>query len=103
MVVFPTVNREIIMLRITIESPDVREKSGKKKDGSPFSLRIQEGWVYLGLAHPERIELPIWEDQKPYPVGEYTLDPSSFIVNRFRSLELKRSLSLTASTAKVKG
>lgn len=91
------------MLRITIESADLREKSGKRKDGSSFSLRTQEAWVYLGRAHPERIELPIWEGDG-YPVGEYTLDSSSFLVNRFQSLELKRSLSLSpVSSGKVKG
>jgi hypothetical protein len=87
-------------MRIVVESSDVVEKSGKKKDGSNFSLRIQEGWVYLGRAHPERIELPLWEEDKPYSVGEYTLDPSSFIVNRYNNLELKRSLKLSPAAGK---
>lgn len=82
------------MLKITIESADLKDKKGKKKDGSDFSLRLQEGWAWLGRKHPERIELAIWEDQKGYDVGEYTLDAESFMVNRFGNLELKRSLRL---------
>lgn len=90
------------MLRVTIENTELKEKSGKRKDGSAFSLRTQEAWVYLGRSHPELIELPIWEGNG-YPVGEYTLDPSSFIVNRYKSLELKRSLSLASTSTKSKG
>ena len=89
------------MLRISIESSDVVEKNGTKKDGSPFSLRLQEAWAYLGLAHPQRIELPIWKEDVPYEVGEYTLDPASFQVSRYGNLEFKRSIKLVKT--KVKG
>lgn len=92
------------MFRIVVESAELREKNGKKKDGSPFSLRTQEAWAYLGRAHPERIELSIWSDQSAYDVGEYTLDPASFMVNRFQGLELRRNIKLVpTSTGKVKG
>lgn len=81
-------------MKITVETIETKARDIKKKDGTPMSFRNQEAWAHLGLAHPQRIELALWDNAQPYAIGEYTLDTSSFTVGRYGNLELKRSVTL---------
>lgn len=81
------------MLKIEIFPEDVKTttRTIKGKDGKPDrSLHEQEAYAYLGGKFPTLMKLSIEEGQHPYVAGIYTVHSSSFIVNNFGSLELKR-------------
>ena len=81
-------------LKIEIVSADVRLIEGKKKDGTPFKMRKQEGYLHNGHHYPERFEVTLGRDASgtdapAYAPGFYTIAPASVRVNgQFQSLEL---------------
>ncbi|MBI2779418.1 MAG: helix-destabilizing protein [Gammaproteobacteria bacterium] len=85
------------MINIEIKTDQSLTRSGvSKKSGQQYSLREQEGWVFL-LAHdgrphpyPTRILLQLEDNQAPFPVGSYVLDPASFFVGSFGKLTIGR-------------
>lgn len=87
------------MVKIEIKSDSVTERAFTGKDGSSKKIRLQEAYAFLGGAYPERVEVSLW-DRPAFPVGVYTLALTSFLVNRYRNLELKRSLELVPLSAK---
>lgn len=81
------------MLKIEIFPEDVKTttRNIKGKDGKPDrALYEQEGYAYLGGKFPTLMKLSIEEGQPPYVAGIYTVHSSSFVVNNFGGLELKR-------------
>lgn len=81
-------------LKIEIDSTDVTIKAGTSKQGKPFSLREQSGYVSTlddqgkPQKHPQAFKFILDGEQPPYPVGMYTLDMSCLYVGRFGSLEV---------------
>lgn len=72
------------MIKIEIESSEVRELSGQSKaTGKPYHLRFQSGYAFVigpdGKAqrYPERFDFVLDSDQAPYPPGMYQLHPSA--------------------------
>jgi hypothetical protein len=88
------------MLKIEIFEEDVRVdvRTTKAKDDKPArKIYEQVAYVYLGGKFPTQMKLSLDEEQKPYSAGMYTVDSSSYVVNNFGSLELKRfGLSVVA-------
>lgn len=88
------------MLKIEIFEDDVCVdiRTTKPKDDKPArKIYEQVAYVYLGGKFPTQMKLSLDEDQKPYPAGMYTVESSSYVVNNFGSLELKRfGLSVVA-------
>jgi len=87
------------MLRVEISSAEVVTKSGvSQRTGKKYSIREQEAWVHTCdkegrvRPHPERVVVSLDDDQAPYPPGSYTICPSSFLVDRFRMLDLRLRL-----------
>ncbi|MBP3141862.1 single-stranded DNA-binding protein [Aliivibrio fischeri] len=80
------------MLKIEIFSDSkTTTRTIKGKDGkADRSLQEQEAYAYLGGKFPTQMKLSIEEGQEPYVAGIYTVHSSSFIVNNFGGLELKR-------------
>lgn len=81
------------MLKIKItpehEQPITRTLPGK--DGKQArTIREQIGYAYLGGKLPVEMKLSLQDDQSAYKSGNYELDSSSFTVNNFGGLELKR-------------
>ncbi|MCG9630139.1 G5P family DNA-binding protein [Vibrio sp. Isolate30] len=81
------------MLKIEIfpehEQPITRTLPGK--DGKQArTIREQIGYAYLGGKFPVEMKLSLQDDQSAYKSGNYELDSSSFTVNNFGGLELKR-------------
>lgn len=74
------------MIRIEIESPEVREFSGQSKAGKPYTLRVQSGYAFVvgrdgkPQRYPERIEFVLNDQTPPYPAGMYQLHPSALTV-----------------------
>lgn len=61
------------------------------KDGKPGrTFNEQIAYVNLGGKFPVEMKLQLNEGQQPYQAGIYTVAPSSFMVNNFGGLELKR-------------
>jgi len=81
------------MLTIEVFSDDVEIKSRTMpgKDGKPpRTIHEQDAYAYLGGKFPTLMKLQLEEGQPAYVAGKYTIHSSSFIVNNFGGLELKR-------------
>jgi len=75
------------MIKVEIESSEVREYSGHSKStGKAYHLRIQSGYAFIvgsdgkPAKYPERFEFILDADQAPYPAGLYQLHPSAIRV-----------------------
>lgn len=97
------------MIRIEIKSAEVASKNVTIKNGPRTgqiaTIREQTAWAHLcdrngqPQPYPSQISLSLEENAQPYPPGIYTISPSSFYVNRFRRLELGRSVLVPAQAA----
>lgn len=100
------------MIKVTIHSTEVRTMSGvSKTSGKPYNMAFQEGWMHLydragkPDPHPTRVELTLEHGQDGaalfYPLGEYTLHPSSIYVGRDGRLAITPRLLKTAAPARA--
>ena len=94
------------MLKIQVETMVVDAKNGTSaKTGKPYFIREQEAWMFgfdrEGKPHPhtQRIRLTLDDDQQPYPVGTYQLDPASIYVDRFNQIAIRARLRSVAQFA----
>lgn len=53
-------------------------------------IHEQVAYAHMGGAFPVEFKIPLNSAADAYPVGEYSLHPGSFNVNRFGSLEVNR-------------
>ncbi len=82
------------MIKINVESTETRQRMSKAN--KPYYK--QTGWAYLvdrdGVEepHPTKVEFMVEVSQTgqplPLPKGRYTINPSSFRVDRFSGLEI---------------
>jgi len=88
------------MLKIEVFQEDVTviARSMPPKDGKPGrTIYEQRAYAYLGGKFPVQMKLQVEDPTKTYQAGEYEIDSSSFVVNNFGGLELKRfGLTITA-------
>ncbi|HCD12817.1 single-stranded DNA-binding protein [Shewanella sp.] len=80
------------MLKIEIFPDDVKlnTRAIPPKDGKPGrTLHEQVAYVHLGGKFPVQMKLQV-DEAMPYVAGTYTVDSSSFMVNNFGGLELRR-------------
>ncbi|MBO1273645.1 hypothetical protein J3L11_18605 [Shewanella sp. 4t3-1-2LB] len=80
------------MLEIEIfpENVNTSSRTLPSKDGKPGrTMYEQTAYANLGGKFPVEMTLQL-DSAAPFAAGKYTIDPSSFIVNNFGSLELKR-------------
>lgn len=88
------------MINIKILSAETKSISGvSKSTGKPYSFKTQQGYVLTYDSRtgkpnpfPEKIEMTLEDTQPAYPIGDYTLSPLSFYVNRNQRLELSPKL-----------
>ncbi|MDN3610039.1 G5P family DNA-binding protein [Vibrio ostreicida] len=81
------------MLKIEIfpEDSQFQTRTIPGKDGkAPRTIYEQTAYAYLGGKFPVQMKLSLEEGQPPYAAGDYTVHSSSFVVNNFGGLELKR-------------
>ncbi|WP_413522702.1 single-stranded DNA-binding protein [Photobacterium phosphoreum] len=81
------------MLTIEIFNDDVKTtpRTMPGKDGKPpRTIYEQDAYAHLSGRFPTLMRLQIEEGQPPYAAGKYTPHSSSYIVNNFGGLELKR-------------
>lgn len=81
------------MLKIEIfpENARVETRNIPSKDNRPGrTIYEQVAYAHLGGKFPIEIKLMLEKDQLPYAAGIYTPHSSSYVVNNFGGLELKR-------------
>ncbi|HAS3625820.1 TPA: hypothetical protein I6193_001985 [Vibrio cholerae] len=81
------------MLRIEIfkENERAEPRTINGKNGKPpRTIYEQTAYVYLGGKFPVEMKLGLQEGQPPYAPGIYTPHSSSYLVNPFGGLELKK-------------
>lgn len=81
------------MLKIEVFPEDERISTRviQGKDGKPpRNIYEQTAYAYLGGKFPVEMKLSLEEGQPPYATGTYTVHSSSYLVNNFGGLELKR-------------
>lgn len=77
------------MIKIQVLDTPIREMSGVGKvSGRPYHMRIQTAYAFTVSAEgvtaeiPDKFEVALEDEQKPYPRGFYTLQPSSLYIGR---------------------
>jgi len=81
------------MLKIEIftENVNFQTRTIPGKDGkAPRTIYEQTAYAYLGGKFPVEMKLSLDEGQPAYVAGEYAVHSSSYVVNNFGGLELKR-------------
>ncbi|HCG9143349.1 single-stranded DNA-binding protein [Vibrio parahaemolyticus] len=81
------------MLKIEIfpENVQIETRTIPAKEGKPTrNIYEQVAYAHLGGKFPVEMKLQLEEGQPAYVAGLYTIHPSSFVINQFGSLELKR-------------
>lgn len=81
------------MLQIEVFPEDtvLIERSIKANGDKPAKTFYEQvAYAYLGGKFPVQIKLPMESGQEPYAAGLYTPHSSSYVVNNFGGLELKR-------------
>lgn len=81
------------MLKIEIfpENVNIQTRSIPAKENKPGrTIYEQTAYAYLGGKFPVEMKLSLDENQPAYAEGEYTVHSSSYLVNNFGGLELKR-------------
>lgn len=96
------------MLKVQVETAVFDLKQGTSaKTGKPYSIREQEAWLFgygrdgKPQPHPQKIKLTLDDDQQPYEIGMYQIDPSSLYVDRFGQVAIRVRLRAIAQAAKA--
>jgi len=94
------------MLKITVETLVIDEKRGTSaKTGKPYSIREQEAWCLFHSRdgkvnpHPTRIKITLDDQQAPYALGSYVLDPASLYPDKFGQISVRARLSPVLASA----
>jgi hypothetical protein len=87
-------------MKIEVKSTATTKKDGtSQKSGKAYSITEQEAWAHVNGEY-RRLRIALKDGAQPYPVGEYALAESSFIVNQFGGLEFGR-IELVAAIRKA--
>lgn len=96
------------MIKVQVETTVVDLKQGTSaKTGKPYSIREQEAWGFFCARdgkphpHPQRIKLTLDDDQQPYEIGTYQLDPSSLYADKWGQISIRAKLRSTVQAAKA--
>lgn len=88
----------MIKIEIFKEDERVETRTSRAKDDKPARTFFEQAaYAYLGGKFPTLIKLSLEEGQPPHVAGLYTLHSSSYVVNNFGALELKRFGQLITS------
>jgi len=104
-VVYQLLPKVPTMIKIQVLDTPIREMKGiAKVSGKAYHLRIQTAYAFTvspdGVIAeiPDKFEIALDEDQRPYPRGFYTLQPSSIYIGReFGRMEMSPRLAPVAA------
>lgn len=87
--------------RVTIASGE-KQESGTSKNGKAFTERYQEAYLHeVGKPYPTSCRLPLWDNARPYPTGEFQT-AQELEISEFGRLQVKRDLVLSPFTPAAK-
>lgn len=88
-------------MKVEITSTETKTISGvSSRTNKPYNLNKQKGYLHLeGQKYPSAFEFTLADNATPYPNGFYTVDESSFFIDRFGSLNVSGSLKLVPLAA----
>ncbi|ELB2797479.1 TPA: single-stranded DNA-binding protein [Vibrio alginolyticus] len=81
------------MLKVEIfpEHEQIETRTISGKDDKPSrTIYEQIAYAYLGGKFPVEMKLSLEKDESAYRTGTYTVDSSSFVINSYGKLELKK-------------
>ncbi|MGP1782730.1 single-stranded DNA-binding protein [Shewanella frigidimarina] len=81
------------MLKIEVFPEDINviTRTMQPKDDKPGRTFYEQiAYAYLGGKFPVQMKLQVENPASAYQAGEYQVDASSFIINNYGGLELKR-------------
>lgn len=81
----------MIKIEIFKEDERIETRTSRAKEDKPARTFFEQtAYAHLGGKFPSLIKLSMEKDQAPYAAGLYTLHSSSYVINNFGALELKR-------------
>lgn len=82
------------MFKIEIKSTELKLVQGtSQKSGKAYSFHTQQAYAHVeGKAYPVEFRLTIDNGSSAFPVGNYTIAPSSFYVDKFGNLSISPKL-----------
>lgn len=84
-------------IEIEVDNIAVNERQVSTNRGS-FAVREQSAWATLpGDRYPQKLTLQLAAGARPYAIGRYRVAPTSYSIDRFGKLQLKRHLDLAIS------
>jgi hypothetical protein len=87
-------------MRILIDDTNINTKSGTDKNGRPYAIRSQAGYLDTGKRYPAEIKIRLKDDALAFPVGEYEVNlAASTYVSKYGSLAMSEELVLVAVNA----
>lgn len=90
------------MNSIIVKTANSAVRTINRKDGTKVQFNEQTAALECGEEFPRPFKFTLDDDQKPYPPGAYYIDPSSFTVNKYDSLEMGRRVKLSPMPAPAK-
>ena len=81
------------MLKVEIfpEHEQIETRTIPSRDDKPARVIFEQiAYAYLGGKFPVEMKLSLDKKDTPYKAGSYTVDSSSFIINNYGKLELKK-------------
>jgi hypothetical protein len=91
------------MLQIEVHTSDVRSFNWSDKKGQQRTGYKQIAWVRLpGAPYPKEIQIRVDDPSKAFAPGAYTLDPSSYWIDRYGSLQVSPVLIPDPAAAKAR-
>jgi hypothetical protein len=80
----------------------VARKITNRNTGTVTVFNEQTAAIECGEEFPRPFKLRLKDDQRPYPPGAYYIDPTSFRVNKYDSLEFGYDIALAPMPASAK-
>ena len=78
---------------VEILNPTARTIAGiSKKNQKEYSFRVQEAYLHSGTAYPEKFEVTLDDDARPYAAGMYSFGSDSIYINRQGRLDISARL-----------
>lgn len=84
----------MIKIEITENQAKLIVRAGTTRDGKPYTIQEQRGYIYLGGDYPQEFSFMIPDGHGAFPAGLYRLGLDSIRVGQFSKLEFNREFQL---------
>lgn len=75
---------------VDIKLPHITQKAGISRNGKPYNIREQFGYLDMGKPFPVEVKIPLEQDAPAYPAGQYVVDPGCIYIDRYGQIALGR-------------